>query len=100
MKKAINIIAISLVLLIISMAIPVRVKNNYEAQNVNFWFPFKFITQDITAVDYQYPLKTHILSLYENPTRINRIELILSLMFYYIIIYLAYIFLDKNKKNP
>ena len=99
MKKTISITVISIILLSISMVIPVRVKNNNEAQNVKFWFPFKYITQDITAIEYQYPLKTHILSIRENPTRINTTELIFSLIFYYIVIFSAYIFLNKNKKD-
>lgn len=99
MKNILIITIISTVLLLISTLIPVKINNSNEATDVSFWFPLKFISQDITVVEYEYPIKTHILSKKDNPTKINIIHLIFSLIFYYIFTYSAYIFLNKYKRN-
>ncbi len=98
MKNIIFVLLVSVFLLIISLMIPVEVKNSTDAQNVEFWFPIKFINQDITAIHYQYPLQTSLLSIRENPTKINFIQWIISFIVYFILIFWVSLFLRKIKK--
>lgn len=98
MKNIFFTLLVSAFLLIVSLIIPVEVKNDTHAQNVKFWFPMKFVHQDITAIDYEYPLETSLLSIRENPTKINLIEWIITFMIYFILIFWVSLFLRKIKK--
>lgn len=98
MKNIFFITLISLIVLISSLMIPVEVQNDTDAQNVKFWFPIKFVNQDITAIDYKYPLQTHLLSIRENPTKINLNKWIISFIVYFLLIFWVSLFLRKTKK--
>ena len=99
MKIIFILVVISIFITLVSLITPKNIMSQNEAKSVRFWYPIKFITQDITTINYSYPKKTWILSIYENPTDINIKFFLLSILFYFTIMQLIIYWIKKRGSN-
>ena len=99
MKKISISVLVSILMTLISLVIPKEIISKDEAKNVKFWYPIRFISQDITTIHYNYPKKTWVLSIYENPTNIDIKLFVLSILFYFTIIQWIIFWIKKRSSD-
>lgn len=92
-------VVVSILITLISLVIPKEIMSQDEAKSVKFWYPIRFMSQDITTIHYNYPKKTWVLSIYENPTDIDIKLLVLSILFYFTIIQSIIFWIKKRSSD-
>ncbi|OIO52379.1 hypothetical protein COY93_01465 [Candidatus Uhrbacteria bacterium CG_4_10_14_0_8_um_filter_58_22] len=92
-------VLIGLILTVTTLFVPVRASTTTEVRNVSLGLPIRFVMQDLSATDHDFPARVTFSSPWENPTKVSWGWLALDLTMFSLLAMLVIGQLERNKKG-
>lgn len=88
-KKVFSLLLLSFFIPVSTLFLPTKIDSQKDATNVKLGKPIFFVVQDITAVEYKYPIRVSLMKPKDNPSDFIFLNFIFSVILWFAFFYFS-----------